>query len=245
MLGAEGDDEYATAGIRAAQYRWPRDPVKEKPTELRKKRPGPRRRRGAPVGREEVRRAVLDAAADLFAREGVTEVTLREIAAAADVQLSLISRYIGNRTELIRAVFDDLTEALSREVVERPLEQISFERDSVMGRWTIMLTHFAVTAPDELPRTATFNPMLALAEVIMDNYGLDERSARLRGAQIVASALGWRIFETYLVESGQVDIEPEVLRDELSRDAPSAGRDAMAVPTRPDAQAAPSLTSST
>ncbi len=188
----------------------------EHPADRQPRRPGPRRRRGAPVGPDEVRRAVLDAAADLFARKGVAVVTLREIATAADVQLALISRYIGNRRQLVQAVFDDLTESLAQEVVDRPLEQISFERDSVMGRWTIMLTHFAVTQPDELPMSASFNPMLALAQVIEDNYDLDERAAQLRGAQIVASALGWRIFEGYLIRGGEVDIERDVLRDELT-----------------------------
>ncbi len=188
----------------------------DQPVEHRRTRPGPRRRRGAPTGPEQVRRAVLDAAADLFARKGVSEVTLREIATAADVQLALIARYIGNRAELLHAVFEDLTEALAREVIDRPLEQMSFERESVMGRWTIMLTHFAVTDPDELPMSSEFNPMLALAQVIVENYGLDERSARLRGAQIVASALGWRIFEGYLIMGGQVDIERDVVRDELT-----------------------------
>jgi len=181
----------------------------------RPSRPGPRRPRGAPSGPDEVRRAVLDAAGDLFARRGVTGVSLREVAAAADVQLALISRYVGTRDELIRAVFDDLTVTLAREVTERPLEQISFERDSVMGRWTIMLSYFSVEAED-LPTSAAFNPMLALAEVIVDNYGQDERAARLRGAQIVASALGWRIFERYLIEAGELDIALDVLRAELT-----------------------------
>jgi AcrR family transcriptional regulator len=177
-------------------------------------RPGPRRPDGAPAGPDEVRRAVLDVAADLFARHGVSEVSLRGVAAAANVQLSLIARYIGNRDELIAAVFDDLTEELARDVVERPLEQISFERDSVMGRWTIMLTHYAVTGVS--PGSSAFNPMLALAQVIERSYGVDERAARLRGAQIVASALGWRIFETYLIEAGGLDQDREALRDELT-----------------------------
>ncbi len=158
---------------------------------------------------------MLDAAGDLFAHRGVAVVTLREVAAAADVQLALIARYIGNRRELVAAVFEDLTEALAQEVIERPIEQVSFERSSVMGRWTIMLTHFAVTEPDAMS-TSGFNPMLALAEVIMDNYGLDECSARLRGAQIVASALGWRIFEGYLVEGARLDLDLGDLRDELT-----------------------------
>ena len=45
--------------------------------------PGPRREPGAPVGPEEVRRAVLEAAAVLFAERGVDAVSLRDIAAAA------------------------------------------------------------------------------------------------------------------------------------------------------------------
>lgn len=159
---------------------------------------------------------MLDAAGELFARHGVAHVSLRDIAAAAEVQLSLVARYLGNREAVVRAVFDDLTESLAREVVERPLEQISFERDSVMGRWTVMLAHYAITDPDALSAPGPFNPMLALARVIEESYGQDERAARLRGAQIVASALGWRIFERYLVEAGELDEDREVLRDELT-----------------------------
>ena len=53
-------------------------------------RPGPRRAPGAPAGPDEVRRAVLDAAAPLFAERGVDAVSLRDIAAGADVHLALI-----------------------------------------------------------------------------------------------------------------------------------------------------------
>ena len=48
-------------------------------------RPGPRRAPGAPSGPDEVRRAILDAAATLFAVHGVGRVSLRDIAAAADI----------------------------------------------------------------------------------------------------------------------------------------------------------------
>ncbi|MCB1261014.1 MAG: TetR family transcriptional regulator, partial [Acidimicrobiales bacterium] len=59
--------------------------------------PGPRRPAGAPVGPDAVRRAVLDAAAELFGHHGVQATSLRDIAAAADVQLALIARYVGTR----------------------------------------------------------------------------------------------------------------------------------------------------
>jgi AcrR family transcriptional regulator len=147
----------------------------------------------------------------------VSAVSLREVAAAADVHPSLIARYVGTRDDLISAVFEDLTVSLAHEVIDRPLQQISFERQSVMGRWTVMLTYFSMARPGEVPPSAHFNPVLGLAQVVMESYGQDERSARLRGAQIVASALGWRIFEEYLIKAGALDdFDRQVLRDDLT-----------------------------
>ncbi len=100
------------------------------------RRPGPAPRAGRPAGPDEVRRAVLDAAADLFARHRVDKVSLRQIADTANVQLSLISRYVGSREDLINAVLDDLSRAVAVDVLAHPTEQISFDRDSAMGRWT-------------------------------------------------------------------------------------------------------------
>ena len=114
---------------------------------------------------------MLDAAADLFARRDVNGVSLRDIAAAADVQLALIGRYVGTRGELVNAVFEDLSASLARELTDRPLEQISFERDSTMGRWIVVLRHLVVTGAGQDRTTASFNPVRALARVLAENYG--------------------------------------------------------------------------
>jgi TetR/AcrR family transcriptional regulator, repressor for neighboring sulfatase len=181
-----------------------------------RRRPGPRPRRGAPAGPDEVRRAVLDTAADLFARQRVDNVSLRQIAEAANVQLSLISRYIGSREDLIAAVLDDLSRAVAADVLARPTEQISFERDSAMGRWTRVLAHRAL-AGEDVASKVEFNPVRAIAEVAEREYGLDPFAARLRGAQVVASALGWRLFEDFLVQAAGLDHEPlEAMRQELT-----------------------------
>jgi TetR/AcrR family transcriptional regulator, regulator of cefoperazone and chloramphenicol sensitivity len=55
---------------------------------------------------------VLDAAAALFAQRGVDAVSLRDIAAAADVHVSLISRYVGPRDELVAEVFRHVSDQL-------------------------------------------------------------------------------------------------------------------------------------
>lgn len=83
-------------------------PVSESTSPMAGRR-GPRRDAGEPAGPEEVRRAVLDEAASLFADRGLDRVSLRTIAAAARVHPALIARYIGGRDDLIRAVFDDLS----------------------------------------------------------------------------------------------------------------------------------------
>ncbi|MBX7160989.1 MAG: TetR/AcrR family transcriptional regulator [Acidimicrobiia bacterium] len=182
----------------------------------RRARPGPRRAAGLPAGRDEVVRAVLDAAAALFARDGVRETSLRAIAREAQVNAGLISRYVGTKDQLVEAVLVDLTEQVAAYAIEHPLEPHGFDWDSTTGRWVKMLLHYVTKGPG-MPSPDAFNPVTAIARVVQDQYGLDERSARVRGAQVVGSALGWRIFEPYLVTCGSLDDVPlEELRLELT-----------------------------
>ncbi len=195
------------------------------------RRPGPRRRE-SPIGAVEVRRALLDAAALLFAQRGIDAVSLRDIAAEADVHFALIRRYIGNRDELVNAVFEDVSDQLARAVLDHPLEGQGFDADTVMGKWVRIAGALATTGRLLAGRTA-FNPVLAIAETLMGGYGLDELSAHVRAAQIVAAALGWRIFEEYLVAAGELEAVPlETLREELVHSARRLG--ATPWPSPPD-----------
>jgi len=196
------------------------------------RRRGPRRPAGAPAGPDEVRRAVLDTAASLFAERGIDRVSLRDIAAAADVHPTLIGRYIGNRDELVLAVFEDLSAQVAADVIESSLAGQGFGPDTVMGQWASIVGALAI-AGAELPEQKAFNPLLAMAETLVDRYGLDEKAARLRAAQIVAAALGWRIFEGYLIDWGDLeDFDLATLRDELARSARRLG--ATPWPSPPD-----------
>jgi AcrR family transcriptional regulator len=58
-----------------------------------------------PTGRDEVRAAVLEAAARHFAAQGAN-ASLRDIAADAGVNLGLIHRHFGNKDDLLHAVLD-------------------------------------------------------------------------------------------------------------------------------------------
>ena len=179
---------------------------------------------------------MLDAAAALFALHGVDAVSLRDIAAAADVNLSLIGRYIGRRDELVAEVFGHVSDQLAQAVEENPLSGQGFSPGTVMGKW-VRIAAALVISGRSLESRPDFNPVVAMAETLMAGYGLAGEAARLRAAQIVAAALGWRIFEDYLVQAGGLEAIPlATLRDELARSARRLG--ATPWPSPPDPQPA-------
>jgi AcrR family transcriptional regulator len=67
-----------------------------------------------PSGRDRVVSAILSAAVPLIAERGVRDVTFRDIAHAACLQHSLITRYFGSKTALIERIADHLGETLFR-----------------------------------------------------------------------------------------------------------------------------------
>ena len=179
-----------------------------------------------------MRVAVLDAAASLFARRGVDGVSLRDIAAEANVNLTLIRRYIGSRDDLIAAVFAHVSEQLAADVADHPLAGQGHGPDTVMGRWVRIGAALAISGRP-MSSNAIHNPVQAIADSLVAGYGPSSDAARVRAAQIVATALGWRIFEEYLVDAaGLGDIPVEALRDELVHAARRAG--ATPWPSPPD-----------
>ena len=181
---------------------------------------------------------MLDAAATLFALRGVDAVSLRDIAAKADVHLALIGRYIGNRDELVAAVFNHVSAQLAKAVEENPLSGQGYSPDTVMGKWVRIAAGLAISGrPLESRRDV--NPVVAMAETLMAGYGLAAEEARVRAAQIVAAALGWRIFEDYLVKAAGLDSIPlEALREELVHSARRLGATPWPSPPDPPAREA-------
>ena len=113
------------------------------------------------------------------------------------------------------AVFDDLSAQLAESVREHPLEGQGHGIDTVMGKWSKVATALVIRGRTLAGRPG-FNPVMAMANTIADAYGLEPLAARVRSAQIVATAIGWRIFEDYLVEAGQLNEVPLAsLREEL------------------------------
>ncbi len=159
--------------------------------------------------------AVLEAAATLFAERGVEHVSLRDIAEAANVALTLIGRYVGTREVLIDTVFRRANAAVVAELTANPLERLASGRDTPIGRLLALLVHYSTVGKP--PPTDGPNPIRALGDILEEHFGLDHRTARLRAAQIASTAFGWRIFEDYLVESAEIEeLDSDVLRVDLN-----------------------------
>ena len=64
------------------------------------------------TGRTDTRRAIMDAAADVFAARGFHSATVREICAKANANIALVSRYFGSKqglyAEVCRMLFNGL-----------------------------------------------------------------------------------------------------------------------------------------
>ena len=71
-----------------------------------------------PRGREEIVKAIVSAAVPLIAERGVRDVTFRDIARAARLQHSLITRHFGTKTALIEHIAHVLGETLFRSARE-------------------------------------------------------------------------------------------------------------------------------
>ena len=177
--------------------------------------PGPKRSQGAPVGRDQVREAVIEAAAHLFSERGVDGVSLRDIAEQANVQLALIGRYLGRREEVIDEVFRWLNTQVAEELAAKPLGQLEHGRQAPLNRWLAVMTYYeGHRAP---PATDGPDPVRTLAAMFQEHYGLEPEIARRRAAQVSAISLGWRMFEDYLVRTaGLGDVDLGELRDDIT-----------------------------
>jgi AcrR family transcriptional regulator len=87
-----------------------------------------------PRGREDVREALIAAAAELFALRGPTAVSVRELAQHAKVNHGLVHRHFGSKHGLLQAVLSHLAADIASQVGEAsPDEALGGLVGSVLG----------------------------------------------------------------------------------------------------------------
>jgi len=171
-----------------------------------------------PRGREEVKIALRDAAAVLFAERGAAAVSVREIAARAGVNHGLVHRHFGSKEALLREVLAEQVAEIADRLSTRSAESggggfEGFQRVADQSAYWQILARALLdgSAPEELQ--ASF-------PVIEQRLGQSpDEERRLDVAIESALALGWLVFERYVVHATGLEGERDEIRGRMLRRA--------------------------
>ncbi len=161
-----------------------------------------------PQGREQVRAALLAAAAELFADRGPSAVSVREVAARAGVNHGLVHRHFGSKEALLRDCMTELTRQIADEIdSSAPLLEVPADLLARLERsayWKV-LARALLDGADPKQLQESFPVVAALLADVRRALrqgqlavGTDPRVLTAMG---VAFGLGWLLFEPFLLVS--------------------------------------------
>jgi AcrR family transcriptional regulator len=84
-----------------------------------------RKRPGRPPGTSDTRDRILECARELFARNGITNTSIRSIAAGAGVDPALVHHYFGTKTQLFAAAIEIPIDPMS---IIGPLKEVPVDQ---------------------------------------------------------------------------------------------------------------------
>lgn len=164
-----------------------------------------------PFGRDATTVALLNAADTLFGEKGPNAVTIREIAALANVNHALVHRHFGSKEALLDALIEKHLQA-SKNIIA----SASSPNDSIKSLLNYLATQpsfsrtFAHLILDKRPledfvRKAGGTSALAL---LLEQANIESSEARATAAILVAFMLGWTLFKdltSYAASSQESD----------------------------------------
>lgn len=171
-----------------------------------------------PRGRDAVKEALLDAAAELFAAHGSRAVSVRDVAARAGVNHGLVHRHFGSKDALRQAVMDRLTEQIAKaaEGAKLRLGELprAFSATAALGKYWRMLAR-ALLDGDDIhalqERFPVVDQLLRQLGEAKQEGALDaDIDVRVLAASSVALALGWLLFEPFVLAAAGLEGEPDV-----------------------------------
>lgn len=168
-----------------------------------------------------MRASLLRAAIELFASRGPRNVSVRQVAEAADVNHGLVHYYFGSKDGLIAAALDRCAHDVAEELVSAsPATSARYRAGPAAERHGRLLAHLILDADDPATIQSDYPTQRVLIEGLRAS-GLGDRAARRRAAQISALVLGWQLFGDFLIEAAGLDrdgdAETKVLADGIDR----------------------------
>lgn len=175
---------------------------------------GPRPR----LGREASTAALIRAARELFAEQGPSAVSLRDVARRAGVSHGLIHHYIGSRDDLLRLVFADSTER-ARALIEGAADPVdALERLRTMGAGRDDYSRLLAWSLLEGRDPAEFHGRSSALEAVLATDPVRSKELRIAVAASMVQMLGWKLFADYAIAAaGLDDADREQLREHIER----------------------------
>ena len=178
-----------------------------------------------PAGGIEIRLAVTEAAERLFRERSPADVTLREIAAEAGVNYSLVYRYFRTKDALIAAVFSPRVNMIREHYVDAPggveaLRDLHYMHDAPgyarSLAWVILEGHdLGLLFQDLESEDGSAEPADDADVAVLEPYAV---AARVAIGGFLALAMGWDLYEPYLLRlTGLEHIDKRSLNEHLAR----------------------------
>jgi AcrR family transcriptional regulator len=161
----------------------------------------------APRGRDEVRSAVLDAAAALFAQHGPSRTSTRDIAQAAGVNRGLLHRHFGSKEELVAAVVARGAAQLADAVGDADSVGEIVDRLFELGEGARGASELLAQALADGMHLDLAQHGMGILDRLAGVLGGDDR--RYEAAVFLAALLGWQLFSDALLATQGLAPDPQ------------------------------------
>lgn len=173
-----------------------------------------------PKGRKDIVAAVLEAADGMFATKGPDAVTVRDVAARANVNHALIHRHFGTKQELLRQVISDHAKDFERAASHAgsPADAASDVFDVINSRPAIarIFAHLVLNGhpPEEIVnRDEGTGQLAAMLMRASSAEGFVSRAdPKISAALVTALSMGWCLFEDFLLYCVEYEGSAEAAR---------------------------------
>jgi AcrR family transcriptional regulator len=172
-----------------------------------------------PRGREQVRRALIEAAAELFAEHGPAGVSVRDVAARAGVNHGLVHQYFGSKRALLGEVLEYLAEQISARAEEVEITEL-LEATAGNPFWRVLAR--AILDGEDVRRLQKSFPTVGRIVDFFTDLRAQGRfhdlDPKILSALVVGLGLGWLLFEPFLIPAAGLGDRPVArVREELRR----------------------------
>ncbi|MBW1900747.1 MAG: TetR/AcrR family transcriptional regulator [Deltaproteobacteria bacterium] len=171
------------------------------------------KRKKKPKGREQVMDALIKAAAELISKRGFAAVSVREIAARADVNHGLVHKYFGSKENLIRMSLDRLATAF-RETAGKPEDFDDALRRSGKAlrrheEYSRLLLRVMIDGDELTNVQSNFDFLDNVIRLVRKEQNMGKMTSQMDARMIVAgiTALGYglQLFAPYLLPATKLD----------------------------------------